>query len=262
MLELLNHSAASFITLTYSKEKLPDDKNLRPRDTQLFLKRFRKFIAPLKVRFFLVGEYGGETQRPHYHIILFGFNTCLFGRTNHLSSTCCSQCTLVKNSWAHGGVDLGTVTYDSIAYISGYVLKKMTAKNDFRLNGRHPEFTRMSLRPGIGALAIPQIAENMMKSDFAMEEISRLQGDVPTYLKNGKNSILLGRYLRAKLRKEMGLIDDSERRLEVMSYQNMEMEKKELKEDKNYYKNRLDKMKQKIHNVLNKAKIFESRRSL
>ena len=64
---------ALFLTLTYDDDHLPKvtctDRqcrgNLSVRDTQLFIKRLRKFFYPRKLRYFLCGEYGGLTFRPH-----------------------------------------------------------------------------------------------------------------------------------------------------------------------------------------------------
>ena len=46
------HIFNCFITLTYSPEFLPDDGSLDLKHFQKFMKRFRKKIAPLQVRFF------------------------------------------------------------------------------------------------------------------------------------------------------------------------------------------------------------------
>lgn len=68
------HSKNSyFIGLTYDDEHLPKDLRLNKRDVQLFLKRLRKHIQPYKIRYFLVGEYGEDFGRPHYHLILFNW---------------------------------------------------------------------------------------------------------------------------------------------------------------------------------------------
>lgn len=264
LLESYKHGDSAFITLTYDEEHLPNDLSLRPADVQAWLKRIRKAVEPLRLRFYLVGEYGEETQRPHYHVILFGFRTCLRSRTEHRLPVCCSQCSLVKTTWTFGGVDLGTVTTDSIQYVCGYILKKMTAKNDIRLNGRYPEFARMSLRHGIGAGAMSDLAFQMMLNDVALDEVARLDGDVPTYLKEGRKSVLLGRYLRKCLRKELGLPSDVS--LERWSRQvvaDMELMKKHCDETgEDFYKYRLDKMKQSYNNLVTKTKIHESRRSV
>lgn len=202
MLEALCHGFNSFWTLTYSEEELQrtnpnGSPQLSPAHVQNFLKRFRKKVSPLSIRFYAVGEYGEQTMRPHYHLALFGFPTCLRGRTNHLKSNCCWVCDLVKSSWGHGGVDAGDLTPASAAYLAGYVTKKMTRADDPRLNGLHPEFARMSLRPGIGALATDEVAS-------AVLQLPHLYEDVPKALRHGANVWPLGRYLVQKIREGAG----------------------------------------------------------
>ena len=66
------NNVGAFITLTYSDENNPI--TLQKRDLQLFIKRLRKRIAPVKVKYFACGEYGDKTLRPHFHLILFGYD--------------------------------------------------------------------------------------------------------------------------------------------------------------------------------------------
>lgn len=79
----------------------------------------------------------------------------------------------------------------------------MTKNDDPRLLGRAPEFARMSLRPGIGALAVSDIAGTVRQNDLAPD------GIVPTALQHGRNILPLGRYLRRKLRLALGLLEGS-----------------------------------------------------
>lgn len=75
-----------FVTITYDDNNLPPmysevDINgeerfwftLNKRDCQLFFKRLRKSFTDAFGRFsyFLVGEFGDQTARPHYHILMF-----------------------------------------------------------------------------------------------------------------------------------------------------------------------------------------------
>ena len=87
-----------FITLTYDDDHVPTQDTVtgeiykgginiwkgtseRPRttqtlsveDTQLFIKRLRKAVKE-PLRYFLAGEYGDNTARPHYHMILYGWH--------------------------------------------------------------------------------------------------------------------------------------------------------------------------------------------
>lgn len=188
MLEQRVHEFSSFWTFTYDDDHLPPDGSLCPRHAQLFFKRLREGLAPRVCRYFLVGEYGDETFRPHYHAALFG--------VSELEVPYVSQC------WGLGHVVAGTLTWASAAYVAGYVTKKMTAPDDPRLKGRHPEFARMSLRPGIGALAVPGIQQDL-ESRFGSLAVAR-EGDVPRSLMHGRKSMPLGRYLRRKLREACG----------------------------------------------------------
>lgn len=188
-LESLCHEENSFLTLTYSKEELPDGGTLVPKHCVDWLKRYRKFIAPAKVRYYLVGEYGDQSQRPHYHAALFGVGM--------------SYEEAVKKTWGKGHVMLAEFNQITAQYIAGYVTKKMTDKADPRLQGRYPEFARMSLNPGIGAAAMAVIAD-ALHSDAGLDEIVST-GDVPSAVRVGGRLVPIGRYLRSKLRSEMGM---------------------------------------------------------
>lgn len=94
---------------------------------------------------------------------------------------------------------VGQLGPKSAAYIAGYCMKKMTHRLDTRLHGRHPEFARMSLNPGIGAGAMWNVASDMMR--FNLENTLP---DVPTALRFGGKLWPLGKYLRRDLRKKLG----------------------------------------------------------
>lgn len=200
MLEMNLHSDNSFVTLTYDDEHLPPDGSLVPRDMSLFLKRLRKSVSPGKFRFFGVGEYGDISERPHYHLALFGFPVCRRGGTQYFRDgrQCCEVCSQVAFSWGRGRIHIGSLTAHSAQYVAGYVTKKMTRADDIRLNGRHPEFSRQSNRPGIGADFMHEVASSLLAHD--LEELS----DVPLTLRQGARELPLGRYLRRRLRELTG----------------------------------------------------------
>lgn len=202
MLESLEHLENAFVTLTYAEDTLPDHMSLEPATLQRFMKRLRERIAPKRLRFFAVGEYGDKSDRPHYHALLFGFPTCVRGRScySKFRTSCCSVCDLVRDVWGLGHVGLGTVTTESVAYTCGYVVKNMRRFDDARLNGKHPEFARMSLKPGIGHSAMWNVADILMK--WNKEDDDR--GDVPRGLRHGSKVMPYGRYLRRALRQMVG----------------------------------------------------------
>lgn len=84
-------------------------------------------------------------------------------------------------------------------YVAGYTIKKMTSVDDRRLQGRFPEFTRQSLRPGIGVPAMDDVASVLLSLDLEQGE-----ADVPSVLRHGMKLLPLGRTLRQKLRLKIG----------------------------------------------------------
>lgn len=203
------HESNVFCTLTYDDDHLPESNEvigiLKPDDTKNFLKRLRK-VAPLgKIRYYLAGEYGDETQRPHYHFIIFNFPLCSWGGTRHNLGNrrgCCAACDLIRSTWGKGAIELGDVTPESAQYTAGYTLKKMTHMNDPRLQRGNsflpPEFSRKSLKPGLGAGMMPIISQIPFIMDTGSD-------DVPSSLRHGKKILPLGRYLKGKLREALKL---------------------------------------------------------
>jgi len=205
-LEARSHGENTFATLTYDDTHLPADLSLVPRHAITFLKRLRKAYSPARLRYYLVGEYGDQTQRPHYHAALFGFPNCTYGLSRYSKSRtiCCPTCEIVKTAWGYGHIQLGEVNEFSASYISGYVTKKMTEKTDERLHGRHPEFARMSNRPGIGAALIDDVASQLL-TYYTFGDGPGEFDDVPGQLQHGKKSWPLGKYLKRRLRTRVGL---------------------------------------------------------
>lgn len=194
------HVGSSFVTLTYAPKFEPVGATLAPKHVQDWLKRLRKAICPAKIRFFLVGEYGDDSGRPHYHLALFGIAP--FHTVKGLTLE-----QLLLLTWGKGYVHVGDFNKDSAQYIAGYVTKKMTSKDDERLNGRYPEFARMSNRPGIGAGSMLEVGRAVM-SDAGLDDVFR-RGDVVSRLKIGGKSVSIGRYLRRVLRGEVGMAKDA-----------------------------------------------------
>lgn len=193
MLEAGLYADNCFLTLTYADDPI----SLEPRDHRRFMDALRKRISPLKVRFYAVGEYGERHQRPHLHYALFGYPTCR-GRTR--GYRCCASCDLIEEVWGRGFIYNRALEIGSARYIARYVIKKMTRFDDPRLGNRHPEFARMSLKPGIGYGVLEAVASVITRYNLLSP-----QGDVPVTLRHGDLEWPLGRYLRRKLRAHLGL---------------------------------------------------------
>lgn len=147
-------AGSAFLTLTYNDEHLPKDYGLCKPDLQNFMKRLRK-ERERGLRFFACGEYGETYQRPHYHVLLF--NTDFRDKKKSLNQkgnydTYTSE--ELQRLWPFGNNFIGEVTFDSCAYVARYLTKKLASREIILADGRRlvrdPEFTCMSLRPGLG----------------------------------------------------------------------------------------------------------------
>lgn len=137
--ESREHAYTYFVTLTYDDEHVP--KHLVKSDLQKFMKRFR---LEYPCRFFACGEYGEETQRPHYHLILFMEVPLLSSESvgvNRFHNLQISKC------WKNGLHEVSVANEKCMAYVAGYVVKK--CKMDLS-KYEVPPFVLMSRRPGIG----------------------------------------------------------------------------------------------------------------
>lgn len=203
MLESTLHPMNGFLTLTYDDDHLPSGGSLVPKDTQDFLKRLRSKLPIKTLRYYLVGEYGDQTQRPHYHAALFGLGCKNKIQRPETGLRCyCDACELVRSSWQNGNITLDELNETTAAYVGGYVLKKMTSKNDSRLVGRYPEFSRSSRQPGLARDAIAGVAKSLT-SEYG--HLAFKHGDIPHALQRGKSKVPLGRYLKQKIREDIKL---------------------------------------------------------
>lgn len=155
-LELKTCETSSFITLTYSDAFLPEGGQLKRSDVQGFLKRLRRKIEPCKIRFFGCGEYGSKGLRPHYHLIIFGYQ---FPDLIKLKVTkkgeIIYRSLLLEKLWKFGFSSVGYVSLNSIRYCTKYLQKMVFDFDTFKVK----PFTMCSTRIpiGYGALSSEQI---------------------------------------------------------------------------------------------------------
>lgn len=160
------HSEACFITLTYDPKFLPLDGSISVQHCQSFMKRLRARLAPLKVRFFLCGEYGEKLQRPHYHAIIFGYSFPDKVPLEVSSDYSLYVSAELTDLWGMGHCSIGAVTFDSARYVANYATKKIIGKPAAaHYSGRKPEFLLMSRRPGIGRSWIDKFPGDVYPSD-------------------------------------------------------------------------------------------------
>lgn len=205
------HPFNCFVTLTYSDEHLPSDGSLRYRDFQTFMKRLRQAAihsqagircgvsrtgpwagpsgsvavstgsAASRVRFFMCGEYGPSTLRPHYHACLFNVDfTDSYpagksgaGKVFHRSPT-------LERLWPLGHSTVQVLNPQTAGYCARYVVDKVTGDAadahyshvdaDGVISRRTPEFCRCSLRPGIGSAWFERYGADVVRGDSVVVE--------------------------------------------------------------------------------------------
>ena len=67
----------SFVTLTFSDEHLPEGGHVVKELLDTFIDSLRARLRRnfgIQVRYFGCGEYGTQFGRPHYHLLLFGYD--------------------------------------------------------------------------------------------------------------------------------------------------------------------------------------------
>lgn len=172
------------MTLTYEDHQLPENHSLNLRDTQLFLKRLREQHSRTNknpVRFFLCGEYGDTTFRPHYHAILFGIDFA--DKRKHTTTEqghILYKSDKLDNIWGKGHCLTGAVTQQSAEYVARYCIKKVNGeKAEEHYQGRKPEFITMSRRPGIGHDFYEKFKTNIHTRDFV--NYRGKQAPIPKY---------------------------------------------------------------------------------
>lgn len=194
-MERLHHEHASFITLTYNDESMPKDLCVTKREAQLFLKKLRGELYPRQIRYFIVGEYGDQSQRPHYHAIIFGHSP--------------TEVEVVEKCWKKGFVQVGTAETKSMSYCGSYVVKKWTKSGHPSLEGRNPEFSLMS--KGLGKEFAQRViqtyqTESGRRVREKQEEISI------TYKQNGR-TWPMGRYVKEKVYEGLGITKEERKRI-------------------------------------------------
>lgn len=175
--ELKRASSAIVVTLTYDTKHVPITDalymSLKKEDVQKFFKRMRKAVSKdhpeTVIKYYLCGEYGTDTNRPHYHAIIYNL----------------PDWTYVENAW-----QLGHVHYDleistaAMAYTTKYMDKPKRIPMH-RNDDRQPEFSLMS--KGLGENYLTPENIHWHKADLTGRAYLPTQGkkiSMPRYYKD------------------------------------------------------------------------------
>lgn len=117
------------VTLTYDDDHLPFDKHyrlpvLRKEDPQKWIRALRDFYGhDLPIRYFIVGEYGSKSLRPHYHAMVFNLPWNYYQQATDMSLKFWPHCLV-------DGLHVDLVDEATIRYCSKYCLKRYDYGDD------------------------------------------------------------------------------------------------------------------------------------
>lgn len=130
--EAQTHFQNCMVTLTYNDEHAPSDGALNHKHALAFIRALRK--RGYKLRYYGVGEYGDKTQRPHYHVCIFG-QDFIDGRVITQTAPYMVWISpLLEEIWGRGQVKVVALNNATAAYVAGYVQKKIGKHNYVKLD--------------------------------------------------------------------------------------------------------------------------------
>ena len=143
-----------------------------------FMKRLRFKYKHLKLKFFMCGEYGEKNARPHYHAIVFGMD---FDDKEYWYTTKAGQriyrSAVLSTLWPHGYAAIGSVSFESAAYVARYVMKKRTGEGSEshyetflpdtgEIVSKNKEYAKMSLKPALGREWYDKYKNDLYPKDY------------------------------------------------------------------------------------------------
>lgn len=257
--ESLNYDKSSnwFLTLTYDDENVPVSKKgaltLLPNEITSYMKNLRRqaeYWYNIKgIRFFACGEYGSKTLRPHYHILVFN---CPVPRGNIVGHNKIGDpffdTELFKDTWNKGHSVVGEFNYLTAAYTARYILKKQKQTESLVYSdlGIKPEFTRMSLKPGIGVDYFMKNYDSIYENDEIILPPVNGKANVskpPKIFDRKYKDIDIQRYTEVKdKRKELASIkqDSIKYNLDMSELEYLTMKEESLKNSLKYLPRHID----------------------
>ncbi|ALS03610.1 VP4 [Gokushovirus WZ-2015a] len=237
-----------FITLTYDDEHVPgmilktgellrkaqyvwkpgeeapkSVQTLLYTDVQKFLKRLRKAYKA-KLRFFCAGEYGEQTARPHYHMILYGWEPTDLKQLYKIHHNGYYTSEWMASIWGMGQIQIAQATPETYRYVAGYVTKKMYEIDGEKANvyyklGQQKPFACMSLKPGLGDAYYQEHKAEIWRQGY-IQCTNGKRAQIPRYYEKMMEKENPERLWRIKRRRQKQIIEQN-----LLKYENTDFEK-------------------------------------
>lgn len=174
------HDSSCFITLTYNNANLPPCGSLVKEHLTKFFKRYRKSLGSVKIRYFACGEYGSKLSRPHYHAVIFGHDFS-DKRLHQAGKFPLYTSEHLQSLWSYGFSVVAAFSFESAAYVARYCVKKVNGSlKDEHYDGKVPEYSVMSRRPGLGTSFFYKYYDDIVYQDRVVSRGGR-QSMPPRY---------------------------------------------------------------------------------
>lgn len=192
-----------FVTLTFNEEMLhkrdvPCYKSVSRTELSGFIKRMRERIYDkfkTTFRVFGSGEYGSLKSRPHYHLLIYGFDfpdKYVWKVREHSSSRkpiIYYRSPFLEKLWSPAGSDesygfitIGDVNPSSCQYVSGYMADKLDefSDKDYKMLSIDKPFLYTPSRPGLGHSYFMKYYEEIFNRGFCSLHNS-IKTPIPAY---------------------------------------------------------------------------------
>jgi hypothetical protein len=208
--EATNGNVCWFVTLTYDDDSLPTTPEgvptLRKKRT---LQWVRNQARNAGFRYYIVGEYGEKSLRPHYHLAIFPKEGWSIGN--------------LTDAWKKGFTSAYPMSRERAGYLARYATKKLLSHTDPRLeSGQEPEFRSSSRRPPLGASFVPMVVRAY--DSRGGKTILKEKGDIERTVRIGGRIYPLPEYILRKVRRELGIPELHRDRLRHEGYEALHLQ--------------------------------------
>ena len=203
-------------------EKRPDSVQiLLYGDIQKFLKRLRKAYRG-KLRYFVAGEYGEQTARPHYHMILYGWKPTDLENLYKIHHNGYYTSKWLADLWGMGQIQIAQAVPETYRYVAGYVTKKMYELDGKKANvyyelGQTKPFACMSLKPGLGDRYYQEHKAEIWRQGY-IQCTNGKQAQIPRYYEKQMEAENPQRLWRIKQNRQKKAMDQKRLQLEGQDY--------------------------------------------
>lgn len=190
-------------------------------DIQKFLKRLRKAYRG-KLRYFVAGEYGEQTARPHYHMILYGWEPTDLENLYKIHHNGYYDSKWLANLWGMGQIQIAQAVPETYRYVAGYVTKKMYEIDGKKANayyelGQTKPFACMSLKPGLGDNYYQEHKAEIWRQGY-IQCTNGKRAQIPRYYEKQMEAENPQRLWRIKRNRQKNAIEQKRLQLEEQDY--------------------------------------------